>query len=71
MANLSITGPGTPFLIAPHHGRTLGDFASFNSCISCLQDENSLFTALVDNSGKNAAKLLKEMAQAAYEKVQG
>lgn len=33
-----------------------------------MQDKDSLFTALVENTGKNAAKLLKEMAQASYER---
>jgi hypothetical protein len=31
-----------------------------------LQNPDSQFTALVNNTGKNAAKVLKEMAEASY-----
>jgi hypothetical protein len=31
-----------------------------------LQDSGSLFSSLVENTGKNAAKILKEMAQKSY-----
>lgn len=33
-----------------------------------MQEPESLFTGLVENTGKNAAKVLKEMAQASHER---